>query len=219
MFGRKKFKYTDLPPGDRIRKLVEEYLQEFLENKGFKLLKSELTFKRKIGDFTQEIYFPKSRHNFGKTNVDFWIILSVNSRTYVKWHKKQYGFEPINDFVHSWYNKHIDEWKTEFREVHYDLAKFDNAKLMEDIKRNLENIGIPLLEKVSDWEKASDYMVQREEFAYIAKIFDFYIIANRIDKAIESLSLAENCYKKYENVPNERFEEIKLRKDYLQQRV
>ena len=124
----------------------------------------------------------------------------------------------MNDYIHSWYDKHINEWKTEFREVHYDLARFDNDKLMKDIKRNLENIGIPLLNEVTDWERASDYMISKDEFAYIAKIFDFYIIANKIDKATKSLILAEKCYANYENVPKERFEEIKLRKDYLQQR-
>lgn len=222
MFNRKKFKYTDLPPGDRIRKLLEEFVEPELTKLGFKLLKSELTFKRKIGEFTQEIHFSKNQWNFGNSVVSFWTILSVKSNFYVKWHKETYGFKPINEFVDSWYDNHIKTWNSEFWDGgQYDLTKFDNVKLMTDLTKNILNIGIPILNKISDWESAADYLFKKERWMHAAKIFDFYIISNQPKKAMETQNIIEKYFKELDinDVPKERFEEIKIRKDYLQQRL
>jgi len=220
MFRRKKFKYTDLKPGDRIRKLIEEFVEPELTKLGFKLLKSELTFKRKVGDFTQEIYFAKNQRNFGNTVVSFWTILSVKSNFYVKWHEKTYGFKPMNEFINSWYDNQIKTWNSEFwNGGHYDLTEFDNIKLMTDLTKNILSIGIPLLNQVSDWEGGADYQMRNERYGFISKIFDFYVLADKKEKAIESIQIAEDYFKSVEDVPNERFEEIKVKKDYLQQRL
>ena len=219
MFNRKKFKYTDLPPGDRIRKLLEEFVEPELTKLGFKLLKSELTFKRKIGEFTQEIHFSKNRWNFGSSVVSFWTILSVKSKFYVKWHEETYGVKPMNDFIDSWYDSHIKTWNSEFWDGdQYDLTKFDNVQLMTDLKNNIMNIGIPILNTVSDWKSGADYLFEKERWMHAAKIFDFYIISNEPKKAIETQKVIEKYFNELdsENVPKERFEEIKIRKDYLQ---
>ena len=213
MFNRKKFKFTELPPGDRIRKLIEEFVEPELSKIGFKLLKSELTFKRKIGDFTQEIYFAKNQRNFGNTIVCFWTILSVKANYYVNWHEKTYGFKPMNEIVESWYDNHIKTWNSAYwNGGQYDLAQFDNVKLMDDLTKNILTIGIPLLDKVSDWEKAADDLMERQRFGFISKIFDFYILAGKKEKAMESLNTVENYFNNVEDVPTERFDEIKLRK-------
>ena len=216
----KKMKYAQLKPGERIRKLIEEFVQPELTQLGFKLLKSELTFKRKIGDFTQEIYFAKNQRNFGNTIVCFWSILSVKSNYYVKWHEKTYGFKPMNEFVASWYDNHIKNWNTDYwNDGQYDLTKFDNVKLMSDLTKNILTIGIPLLDKVSGWESAADNLMERQRFGFISKIFDFYILARKENKAIECLKIVEDYFKTVDDVPEERFEEIKQKKDYLQKRT
>tara|TARA_R110002167_G_scaffold7267_1_gene34182 strand:+ start:219 stop:881 length:663 start_codon:yes stop_codon:yes gene_type:complete len=220
MFTRKKMKYSELKPGDRIRKLIEEFVQPELTTLGFKLLKSELTFKRKIGNFTQDIYFAKNQRNFGNTIVCFWTILSVKSNYYVKWHEKTYGFKPMNEFVESWYDNHIKDWGSDYwNGGHYDLTEFDNVKLMNDLTKSILTIGIPLLDKVSDWESAADSLMERQRFGFISKIFDFYILAGKEKKAIESLKLIEDYFKSVDEVPKERFEEIERKKDYLQQNL
>jgi len=217
MFKRKKFKYSDLPPGDRIRKLMEEYVAPELSKIGFKLLKSKLTLKRKIGNFTQEIHISKSDRNFGNTVVCFWAILSVNSNFYVKWHEKTYGIKPINEIIDAWYDNHIETWKSKYRSgTKYDLTQFDNVKLMNDLTKNILNIGVPLLNEVANWESAADYLLKHQKFGSISKIFDAYILANKKEKAIQSLHIAEEFFKTYEDVPEERLTEIKIRKDYLQ---
>jgi len=213
-------KYAELRPGERIRKLIEEFVEPELSLLGFKLLKSELTFKRKIGDFTQEIYFAKNQRNFGNTVVCFWTILSVKSNYYVKWHEKTYGFKPMNEFVESWYDNHIKTWSSDYwNGGQYDLTEFDNIKLMSDLTKNILTIGIPLLDKISDWESAADNLMERQRFGFISKIFDFYILAEKKEKAIESLKTAENYFNSVDDVPKERFEEIERKKDYLQQLV
>lgn len=206
-------KYSELKPGERIRKLIEEFVQPKLTPLGFKLLKSELTFKRKVGDFTQEIYFAKNQRNFGNTIVCFWTILSVKSNYYVKWHEKTYGFKAMNEFVESWYDNHIKTWNTDYwNGGQYDLTEFDNVKLMNDLTKNILTIGIPLLDKVSEWESAADNLMERQRFGFISKIFDFYILAGKEEKAIESIKTAEDYFNSVADVPSERFEEIKLKK-------
>ena len=54
--------------------------------------------------------------------------------------------------------------------------------------------------------------MERERFGFISKIFDFYILAGKEEKAIESLKTAEDYFNSVEDVPSERFEEIKLKK-------
>jgi len=215
LFNRQK--YSDLVPGERIEKLVREYLQPDLVKLDFKPLKSELTFKRTKNDFVQEIHVTKSRMNYGKVNVNFWLIFSVRSHKYAKWHKRQYGYDPMNDFIISNYDSHFKSWKSKYRSTQYDLAKFDNIHLMKDIRSKMLRIGIPILDEVSDWERAADYMVAREQFGYISKIFDFYVIADKIKEAKNSLTLAETCFSKIENVPEERFDEIKIRKNIFKE--
>jgi hypothetical protein len=220
MFTRNKMKYEELKPGDRIRKLIEEFVKPELTQLGFKLLKSELTFKRKIGNFTQEIYFAKNQRNFGNTIVSFWIILSVKSNYYVKWHEKTYGNKPMNEFVQSWYDNHIKTWNSDYwNGGKYDLTKFDNYELMYDLKKNILRIGVPLLDKVSNWENAGDNLMENERFGFVSKIFDFYILANKKEKATECLKKIEDYFKSANDFPKERFEEIERRKDYLQQSI
>jgi hypothetical protein len=220
MFTRKKMKYEDLKPGERIRKLIEEFVEPELTQLGFKLLKSELTFKRKIGNFTQEIYFAKNQRNFGNTIVSFWTILSVKSNYYLKWHEKTYGIKPMNEFIQSWYDNHIKTWNSDYWSAgKYDLTKFDNNKLMNDLKKNILTIGIPLLDKNSNWENAGDNLMENERFGFVSKIFDFYILAGKKEKAIESINTIEKYFKKANDYPQEIFEEIEMRKDYLQHRI
>jgi hypothetical protein len=213
-------KYEDLKPGERIRKLIEEFVEPELTQLGFKLLKSELTFKRKIGNFTQEIYFAKNQRNFGNTIVSFWTILSVKSNYYLKWHEKTYGIKPMNEFIQSWYDNHIKTWNSDYWSAgKYDLTKFDNNKLMNDLKKNILTIGIPLLDKNSNWENAGDNLMENERFGFVSKIFDFYILAGKKEKAIESINTIEKYFKKANDYPQEIFEEIEMRKDYLQHRI
>ena len=213
-------KYANLKPSDRIRKLIEEFIEPNLSEHGFKLLKSKLTFKRTKGNFTQEIHISKNRWNIGDSVVSFWTVLFVKSNFYVKWHTETYGFKPMNEIIDSWYDNDIKEWNSEYWDGgQYDLTQFDNIDLMNDFNKNILNVGIPLLDKTSDWESAADYLMEKEHYGSISKIFDFYIIANKKEKAVNSLETAERYFQNVGDVPQERFKEIELKKDYLQQRI
>src|SRR6478736_469573 len=74
--------YEDLSPGDRIRKLFEDFIEKDLSEKRFKLLKSDICFKRKIGDFTQEISVSRSKWNSSNTVVNFWINICIKADNY-----------------------------------------------------------------------------------------------------------------------------------------
>ncbi|KAB1154244.1 hypothetical protein F7018_14830 [Tenacibaculum aiptasiae] len=92
---------------------------------------------------------------------------------------------------------------------------------MTDLTKNILNIGIPILNKISDWESAADYLFKEQRWMDAAKIFDFYIISNQPKKAMKTQNIIEKYFNELDinNVPKERFEEIKIRKDYLQHRV
>lgn len=214
MFKRKRLLYRDLKPGDRIRKLVEEYIEPEMSKHGFMLLKSDLTFKRKIDGFTQEIHIAKHQRNVGSTHVKFWVIISVKSTLYAKWHEKSYGVKPLNDIVNSWYDNQLTSWSIKYKKAgHYDLVKFDNVKLMMELTKNITEVGIPMVNDISDWEKAADYIMREKQYGDFSKAFDFYVLAGRANKAHESISFVEGHFESIKNVPIERFEEIKLRKN------
>lgn len=96
MFGifKKKneieFIYPDLKPADRIKSILIEYILPDLESKGFKFLKSELTFKRTIGNFEQCISFSKSKWNEGNNICKFSLRFIIYSIALQKYYKSEY---------------------------------------------------------------------------------------------------------------------------------
>ena len=102
-----------MPPGDRIQKLFEEKIEPFLIKDGFKFVKSKNLFKRKVGQFTQEIYIAKDKWNRADEVCSFWIIFNVLADNYNQWHKQNYGVPPLNNAVTGFYDNHLKNWKTE----------------------------------------------------------------------------------------------------------
>lgn len=175
--------YEDLSPGDRIRKLFEDFVEKELSEKGFKLLKSDICFKRKVGDFTQEISVSRSKWNSSNIVVNFWINICVKADAYSKWHKLRYGAEEPNHYVRCYYHYWLQEWKKKFTYYKYDLAKQDNVEVFNEIKENLLSIGLQILDNYSDYERAADLLLQERQYGFATKIIDFYLLAGNNKKA------------------------------------
>jgi hypothetical protein len=207
--------YADLPPGARIQKLFEEFVEPFLAKNDFKYVKSEFTFKRKVSDFSQEIWISKKKFNRGDEVCGFWINLSVRVLNYTKWHNLRYGKSPRSDIVVNFYHHNIKEWKTKFGHNHYNLAKQDNIKVFEEIQDNLSKIAFPLLYEYSNYEKAADLLLLRREFQSLSKIIDFYILENKMEKAKDAVIFIDSCFNKQKGTSPLLISELNDRKNIL----
>jgi hypothetical protein len=203
--------YQDLSPGDRIEKLFEEKIAPFLLQHDFKFIKSKKIFKRKVGQLTHEIYIAKNKWNKGDEVCSFWLVVSVLANNYNDWHKQAYGILPVNDCITSFYHNHLKNWQTEFKLDQYNLSKQDNEKVFKEIKLNLEKLVLPMLDKFSDYEHSADTLMQNKEYWWAAKIYDYYLIAGKLDKAKQALLAGKEYYDKQVDPQKEFFEALKSR--------
>lgn len=198
---KKPFKiYSDLRPKERINSIFEEYVAAPLSLQGFKFLKSQSKFRRDIGPFRQEIIIAKDKWNHGDDVCSFWLILFVYAKNYNKWYKLNYNTLPMNDIVFSEYHYHLETWVSKFEKRGYDLSVQNNWEVIDEINLNLTNAAIPILDKYSDYERAADLLLESQSYGFIAKIFDFYFIVGKFEKAKDSLLKARSYLKTKDNV-------------------
>src|SRR5690606_27710442 len=106
-----------------------------LEKFGFRYLKSEMCFKRTYGEFVNEISFQKNKWNSGNEVCAFKPILSIYSVELPKYLKNtkennRSGF--LGGSV-----EYVDDWINDYFDGYYNLAKNDNFKIIEILKKNL----------------------------------------------------------------------------------
>ena len=222
IFKRNKIKFTqyfpDQKPGERIHNVVSEYIRPFLEQSGFKMLKSELTFKKKLDKFEQEIHFSKSRHNRANEMVRFDIGFIVTSNYYKKWTKETYGEKWAENSILASNANYIPNWdKKVLKSISwYDLATDDNSVIVDIVNYNIQNNGLQFLNNLSDFEVAIDYIMGMERFARTPMLMDFCEIVNNREKAKEVLNWFEN-FKERNNkeFSEETLSQVDLRKKRL----
>jgi hypothetical protein len=189
-----------LRPGERINLVFEEHIAHSLSLLGFKYYKSQSKFKRDVGPFKQEITIAKDKWNRGDETCAFWLILFVYAKDYNRWHQRKYNKSPMNDIVFSNYHYHIDSWTSKFGKGKYDLSVQNNWEVIEEIILNLKQIAIPLLDSYSDYERAAELLLLSKSYGFISKIFDFYTIMDKTDKAKDSLQEAKSYLSSQTNV-------------------
>jgi hypothetical protein len=121
----------------------------------------------------------------------------------------------LNNCVTSFYHNHLGNWRTEFKLDRYNLSKQDNEKVFEEIKQNLKNLVLPLFDKYSDYEKSANALMQKKEYWNIAKIYDYYLISNKVDKAKQALLVGKEYFDRQLDPPKRLFEAFKLRLNQL----
>ena len=105
----------------------------------------------------------------------------------------------------------MKSWKTEFKLDQYNLSKQDNEKVFKEIKYNLGKLVLPLFDKFSDYEQSADTLMQNKEYWWAAKIYDYYLMAGKIDKAKQALKAGKEYYDNQVNPQKEFVEAFKLR--------
>ena len=222
IFKKKKAEFTqyfpDQKPGERIHSVISEYIRPNLEQNGFKMLKSELSFKRKTEQFEQEIHFSKSRHNRANEMVRFDIGFIVTSNYYKKWLKKTYGKEFADGSIFASNANYIPNWNKKV--LHsiswYDLATDDNSVIVDIVNYNIKNNGLEFLNNLSNFKVAVDYIMGMERYARTPMLMDFCEIVNNKEKAEEVLNWFENFKDKTDKeFSEETLKLVELRKERL----
>lgn len=178
--------YADLAPGERIDKLFVEFVFPVLEPRGFKYLKSKREFKKKNDFFDFQISWYGRKYNEGNISVEFDVFITIFSPKYRKWETEFYRLEE------NWQNAidgdradYIDGWHKEYFDAGwYDLVKYDNDKLMEKVKMNVENAGLTFFENYTSLDSAinklKEYPIKNFE-----KIIDFYLLQDKWQEAFD----------------------------------
>jgi len=204
IFKNDKFLFSNLKPGERIRKVIESYIYPDLQRIGFKMNKSTLSINRKVGDFKQEIYFAKNKYNNSNKVVSFDPHFFITSRFYVKWHKKKYGIEPINDSIYGTRAHYLPNWSHEyFNDWWYDLAIVDNNEIIRVLKSNIKKNGLPFLDLLSDKRTAIDFLMSNSKYYKAPMLIDFAFMLE--DKMLAKKILT--WFLEYENNIDNKFEE------------
>lgn len=167
-----------MKPRDAIREALTKFVTPRLARLGFSFSSSSLGFKRIQGDFTQRIYSHLDRWNAEDISASFYFSFAIHSRKYVKWHLNEYGVKPVNDFVASEMYWNLHGWKhARPNAAHPERNEIEMLNLLEDTL----DVGIPFLEKYSDWDAAARLLVSKRWFH--AKASDFCLIAGNREAA------------------------------------
>lgn len=206
IFKKKKkieFLYSDLKPNDRIRKILTEFILPELEPLGFKLLKSELTFKRDIGDFQNRIHFQKTRWNNGNKVCKFMPHLSIDSKRLKKYYQKD-GIKISGDLtIHNTTVEYLECWdKKALKNGWYDLVNYDNYEVIDSLKNNLLNCGMEFFKHSESETGIVNYIMSLKSYYPLTPIlFDICKMYNNKEMAIKLLEwfrdFQENTEKKF----------------------
>lgn len=179
-----------MKPKDLIRTSIEDTLFEPLTQIGFTFSKSSLTFKKKIGEFIQIIDFQLNRDNQENVFAEFWTSFEVSSKLYSKWYIAEFGENPPNDTLDKAMDWNINSWEFPIidgkKELHFQIiTEKERPNILNVLKNNILNIGIPYLDNLSNWENAANKLIQDKWFHY--KACDFFLIAGNKEKALWAL--------------------------------
>jgi len=218
IFNRRKpikFYHPELKPGERIEKVLLEFILPELEPLGFRFLKSELCFVRTNGDFVNVISIQKNKWNGGNDVCAFKPYLTIYSSELPKYlgiskTKKKIWF--LGDSAED-----IDGWIDKYFDNYYNLAAHDNFDLIESFKHILLNVGISYFNNYTTHnDVVNHYILNTVRSSIAPSLFDLCQMKKDKVGATAVISwfeeLSENPTKK---ANQETLKEIDLRKDKL----
>lgn len=188
-----------MKPRALIISSLEQTLLEPLTKLGFTFSKSTLSFKRKAGDFVQAIGFQLNRYNEENICAEFWSSYTISSKEYSHWYKTVFGTAPYNDHLSTemeWNIKNmvfpvIDQKQ----ELHYQIIQeAEREKVLNILKDNILNIGIPYLDQRSDWERLAYDLIAKDSAH--ERACDFFLISGNKEQALLALEQGLEYWKK-----------------------
>ncbi|WP_336516555.1 hypothetical protein [Pollutibacter soli] len=186
LFKRKNkpvFYFVGQEPKERINNFILEFIKPIFDKREFQFKEGSFNFFKSGNSFKQEVFFKRSSYNLKDKVIRFDPIFCLFDLEYEKWYKSFYK-KKTDDYCLFWSSGgHIANWDKQFIDnIWYDLAAVDNDILIKIITRNIENIALPNLERLSNREIAFETLRQTS-FNICAILFDYCIIENNKEKA------------------------------------
>lgn len=158
LFPPKVMLHAGMPSRERIVKVLEEELMPVLGPLGFTFNAKDIVFRRDRGGFVDTIENGTRRRNAKELIVCFGPTVSVRYTPHERWYKSNYGAEAKTNV---WFEqlcnvKGINQ--TGLNGPWYDLAKFDNRKLMDAYRYNLLHVVIPIMDRASSIDGILDIL-------------------------------------------------------------
>ena len=89
----------------------------------------------------------------------------VTSKSYAKWYKEQWGEFPVNNALGGDLDCNIMGWERgQDHYFHFYNVEADQHEI-ERLIKNILQVGIPFLDRVSTWEGAAEHFV-KHKFMY-----------------------------------------------------
>jgi len=227
LFNKKVFLCKDLPPRDRFLKILELNILPKLESDHFKLLKSGPSLIRTEDSFEWIVEFKASKWNSGNVVCKYNPYFTVKNKDYRKYLKTHEdlihgsgasGYVGTTSGIHHW-EKSV--FSTTGSEAYFledtDFAKYDNCKLVEQIVRNIRQVGIPYFQMMSDFDCIKNFSIWKSLRRDAPKLIDLCYVLKREE---ELQSIFDWYYDSNGNCPEDLEEHMKKRKiNWLQQGV
>jgi hypothetical protein len=181
-----------MKPKDLIRQTLAEKIKPVLSDLGFAFSKSSLKFVRSRNEFKQEINTHLNRYNAEAISAEFYFSFSVSSKKYSKWCLSEYGEKQANGYLAGEMYWNLRGWK----HPRPDIAHQENVeKDMREFLDDTLSVGLPFLDRYSDWENAAARFIELNRFH--EKACDFFLIVENKEKAYWSLVKALERWKKF----------------------
>ncbi len=172
-----------MKPRELIKECLKKEIEPALSELDFKFSKSGLKFQRKNVEFLQVITTHLNRYNRENLSAEFYFSFSVTSPKYSQWYLLEYNRKPSNNALAGEMYWNLEGWK----HPRPDIASEKNRKKkMQLLLEDILSIGLPFLEKYSDWENAADLLLEKNWLH--DKACDFYLIAGKRSKAQKALN-------------------------------
>ena len=161
---------------------LEEHVVAFMAGHGFAFARSRLRFARSAGQVQQTIEVCLDRNNF-PDNCTFWTMWSANAPAYLEWHNKEWRDEKsLGDTLGSLADWNIPGWSCKPADSRRTLLNTEaDAQTMALFRADIENAGLPFLERISTWEGAAE-QCRKERWMYY-RAADFLLLAGRPEEA------------------------------------
>jgi len=173
-----------MTPKENLQEAFEATVTPRMEERGFHYVRSRFTYKRKSGDFIQQISIELSKYNT-RTSIRFWSFFEVTSPKYNRWLKQQ-----RRDSFNGALAGQTDWYVPGFHEPGDDVTSFvlsppeSPRAVLADWLGRCFSAGIPYLDRLSTWLGAADDVVRGGQWRRAA---DYCLIAGRSDRAIAVL--------------------------------
>lgn len=218
LFKKKTFFYSDLPPEERIYRIVNEYIFPAIQAEGFEMNRKPLEIRRRRGIFEHKINFRKNKYNRTGEMASVEPYLIVEVKGYKKWYKDTYGKkddEFDSGVVAGRPLRHIPGFSNKYTERgFFDFAEIDNVELTQLLRVSFKEHIVPYLDKYDSIPDVIELLIEKGNFRFFPMMFDLALMIKDTSKLGAIVMLFDDVMKSKE-IGDITKAEMEFRKTYL----